>query len=864
MNKKDGGYHALFIVSIIVFYLYVFRKILFLGIVQAGDLLVPINSFQQLNAYLFNSFNYQVGVYSGYNLGIIFYGLLATLFHNPSFSQKMIYYLSMPLSAVFAYFYFNKMRFPYIMSMLLGVFFSFSPWLIGEFMTGGLDLYTFTFFLPLFTYFLWEASEKKLGWIDCLTISLILSIANSFTLQSLLVYSVIGVPFLLRGLLKMSKKTMLYNYLLLAIAAIISVLSNLYSLNPYLSAYSGAMISSKSFFSSFTSSTAKNLTIYLYFLNISTVLIALFSLFTKKIKDTIFQMCLAIFSMTFFYFYSNINNKFVQEIITILLPPFLNFDMYLFVSWTLCFLSVIYFIKDFILDKEIIVAKFEKKQKIRKAVKHSWFLAPIFLILIITSVFASIQPVQDRDYGQYFFLGDFNFNHEIVPKQYFELQDFLLQHNISFGFSYHTIIVPETPGYIIPFYIGSTMIPGFLGLFPPKIFEPLIQQLQQNNEINTLTIMSILGIKYIAVMPNVKTNWNGWNGTPNIGMWGDEDFFNGYWKYYYDIFANWTLLKMVYSKDNLTVFENTLIKSPILQVNDNAYLENLIEGNFTGNYLIKPFGSNLAKIEKTDNGNGWYISSYGQASYESLNTTTFKIFFGTDGIELYQPDVNLYPNTYYLVSFDFVQLTHNTIYASSFGYWNSFMGLYWNKGTGSNISGACVDTLPPGNFSGHVVYLCKTPSYPSNITAEFALFAEPPLQQGAVNYVSFSNIVLVAVNATPKLYTFNQPNFSSSGVTIHVFNIKHINKQSLLLFDVTYSPLWRARTQNGLTIYPTKTPFDTLAFNITNFNGQTLVVYFQGQTIYYLTLIISFLTYAALIAMLILVTVRRFPHVNRR
>ena len=67
MNKKDGGYHALFIVSIIVFYLYVFRKILFLGIVQAGDLLVPINSFQQLNAYLFNSFNYQVGVYSGYN-----------------------------------------------------------------------------------------------------------------------------------------------------------------------------------------------------------------------------------------------------------------------------------------------------------------------------------------------------------------------------------------------------------------------------------------------------------------------------------------------------------------------------------------------------------------------------------------------------------------------------------------------------------------------------------------------------------------------------------------------------------------------------------------------------------------------------
>jgi len=142
----------------------VFRKILFLGIVQAGDLLVPINSFQQLNAYLFNSFNYQVGAYSGYNLGIIFYGLLATLFHNPSFSQKMIYYLSMPLSAVFAYFYFNKMRFPYIMSMLLGVFFSFSPWLIGEFMTGEPGfVYLYVFYL-LFTYFYGKRAKK--AWMD--------------------------------------------------------------------------------------------------------------------------------------------------------------------------------------------------------------------------------------------------------------------------------------------------------------------------------------------------------------------------------------------------------------------------------------------------------------------------------------------------------------------------------------------------------------------------------------------------------------------------------------------------------------------------------------------------------------------------
>jgi len=191
------------------------------------------------------------------------------------------------------------------------------------------------------------SERKKLGWIDCLTISLILSIANSFTLQSLLVYSVIGVPFLLRGLLKMSKKTMLYNYLLLAIAAIISVLSNLYSLNPYLSAYSGAMISSKRLFLKLYFINGKKFNNLPLFSEYIDVLIALFSLFTKKIKDTIFQMCLAIFSMTFFYFYSNINNKFVQEIITILLPPFLNFDKYLFVSWTLCFLSVIYFIKVF-------------------------------------------------------------------------------------------------------------------------------------------------------------------------------------------------------------------------------------------------------------------------------------------------------------------------------------------------------------------------------------------------------------------------------------------------------------------------------------------------------------------------------------
>jgi len=597
--RRELALLALFVAVVAALYLYLYRNILGVGLLQASDFGVPPANIQQLEAYLLNAYSFQSLGPGGFAPVIILQGLMGIAAGSPAIAQKVFYYPSMPLAALTAYFLLYKMRYRWSLRAPLAILYSLSPWMIGEFMTGEPGaVYLYALF-PLVAYFLWRAGEAKLSALDAMLLALLLAAASGATLQSLFVYAALGLPFIVRFLLRLRPRDAAHNLLALLAAAALGVASISYSLEPYLAAYSGESAApSSSLFGAFLSQPAMALTPYLCLLSAAVGALAAAELLTGASGEREYLLSSAVVAASFLLIYATIASPATQGAfrgLLLLLAPFQNWDKWALVEWNAAFLGLVMFLRP-------AAGPSRPRAGGRKMLGVAVVAALVLSVLLVSTVYATIQPEGAHDYGLYFLQGEFNFPQQQVPPQYQELENFLLSRGAGFGYSFRTIIVPGTPGYNInPFYMGSQMVPGFLGLMPPSTANLILSGVQQNDQALSLLPLTLLGVKYIAVIRNLPTGWPYWNSTPNINWWGGMGLFNGYWTYYNETFSGWTLLRPVYSAPGIVVYENELLRSPVLEVTNAALLRDLDSGNLTAAARMidyTPAGPSIAGVRQ--------------------------------------------------------------------------------------------------------------------------------------------------------------------------------------------------------------------------------------------------------------------------
>ena len=599
--RRELALLAVFVAIVAALYLYLFRNILDVGLLQAVDLGVPPANVQQFEAYLLDAYNFQTQVPNGAAPGILLQGLIGLVTGSPALAQKIYYYPSMPLAALTAYFLLYRMRYRWSLRIPLAILYSLSPYMIGQFMAGSPGFVYLYALFPLVAYFLWRAGEARLTLLDSLLLALVLAAADGVTLESIFVYAVLGLPFVVRFLLRLRPRDAAHNLLALVAAAALGVASVSYSLEPYLAAYSGASAAPSSslfsLFSSFLSPQAVALTPYLCLLSAAVGALAAAELLTDASGERAYLLSSAAVAASFLLIYVTITSPVTQDAFHALLPllsPFLDWEKWALVEWNAAFLGLVMFLRP-------AAGAGGARRGEGKPLGMAVAAALVLSVLLVSTVYLSVQPESAHEYGLYLFQGEFNFPRQQVPPQYPELENFLLSHGASFGYSFHTLIVPETPGYIVPFNLGSHMVPGSLGLMPPSTANLILSGIQQNDQAHSLLPLTLLGVKYIAVIQNVPTGWPYWNSTPNLGWWGDMCFFNGYWTYYNETFSGWTLLRHVYSAPGIVVYENELLRSPVLEVTNAALLRDLDSGNLTAAARMidyTPAGPSIAGVRQ--------------------------------------------------------------------------------------------------------------------------------------------------------------------------------------------------------------------------------------------------------------------------
>ena len=246
-----------------------------------------------------------------------------------------------------------------------------------------------------------------------------------------------------------------------------------------------------------------------------------------------------------------------------------------------------------------------------------------------------------------------HFDKTQIKPQYEYLLKYLESHGASYNLGFHTIILPENPSYTLPFYIGSEMIPGYEGLFNHSISTTIINGINTQNS-NFLMLLSVLGIKYIAVMNIPASTWYGSNSTPQLSFWGDHNIFIGNYTCYLKDFNNITGLTDVYKNNGLWLFENKYYKSPILESNY-TYINDVLSGNFDKMYTVKNISTNVL------NNPEWCYSGGNYTINSDLNFTLYK---STSDLFICNY-TSLLPNATYELSFNFNTTGTDNLYYGS-------------------------------------------------------------------------------------------------------------------------------------------------------------------------------------------------------
>ena len=661
LNAFRGSTKAIIVVLLFIgINIMAMRHILLIGAFQDSDLGTGWFGIGEISR-LFSPWNfYNLGTINGPS-GFYFISSYFSILLGPGGSEKVIYYLSVFVAPFGSYILCRKLKIGYVVSILFAALFQLNPWFIGQFMTGepGFTwLYALIPFNIYFIYSIFKVPKKISGYAG---LALALSISIMFTLQSIIVYAFILSPMIIAFLYDSRNPNRLLSTLGMVFATLISIAANIYSIGPYIVAEStlssSASNNSNVLFGAFASSTAIDLRIWIFLLMIFSLLVSLF--LYKKLNNPkkIFLLATLVFQAFFTSIYFLIPSHAIAYfyIHFPVFSPFQNYDKFMLVStFFLTSILIIYAIEGNGKRQSLSGKKLneQKRQMIFKSDKMKIFKFATVLItiglMVSTSLFASIQPINQGATGINYLQGNISFPNHQVPASYYELRNFLLAQNVNFSLSPHVLVVPQNPGNILPFYVGSAMIPGYIG--PSLTLENVIKEIAVNNTMATY-LMSLLGIKYVAIMNDPgDSGWPGANGNPSLGSWGGGYFPQGNISHYTKILESWSSLLPVFKSKNLTILYNSEYVGSAYYYGQKMYLynggpygnvsvsniiDNLTKGNYYELFNTSPIGNNIISDPNLTNPSAWNFNS-GNGNANLSNNGTVELRPGSTGASLRQ------------------------------------------------------------------------------------------------------------------------------------------------------------------------------------------------------------------------------------
>ncbi|MGE9811456.1 hypothetical protein ACLIKE_08960, partial [Ferroplasma acidiphilum] len=406
-------------------------------------------------------------------------------------------------------------------------------------------------------------------------------IPSFFTLEAPFFYILVVVPFLLYISVNSGIKRAAKTALILAFSYVTIIFFNIYSISPYIDGFNGISSNSGALLGSFVNFAPAVVAKYWLLIFLFGITILTLTLVITKNNLRSFFIFFTIVSIFLVFIYPGlISNSISIYILTNipLLAPFINPSDFILYLWFELFVISAYTSTQ-IINKHIHIEKYKIKQLYKYTHKSLLIGVSIaIVILLISSATIEIQSYGSHDTDIYLFSDGTHFDKTEVSPQYMALENYLKDHGASFNLSEHTIILPENPNSTLPFYIGQQMIPGYEGLFGKNVSNAIINGINSENS-SFLMLLSLLGIRYLAVIDIPASSWSGTNGSPQLSMWGDKYIFIGNYTIYVHRLDNISKLSEVYSKNGLWIFENKYYISPILE---SKY--NLIKYLFSQNY----------------------------------------------------------------------------------------------------------------------------------------------------------------------------------------------------------------------------------------------------------------------------------------
>ena len=877
----------LFVIFVICFDLFVFRNILFISGFQSSDIdvgWIGLHGAQEL----FYPWNFENLGGASFPAGDFFISTYSSIAFGPAMAQKLTYYTSIPVASLSALLFLRRIKIDAGFSFLLSFVYQLNPWFVDEFMTGEPAMTWLFALLPLAAYFIYNSFKEPKELSNYFGLAIILAVSEMFTLQSLIVYAFLLSPFLLSLLLSrnLSRRWLSLSGIFLSI--VLSLLANFYSLGSYLSAASGLVNASSnslnSLFGGFSSLPAQSLKPWIILLFAGSILITILVLKKSRRFERVFLFSTIAFQGFFLAVYFAIPSQWVALIYLKfpLFTPFQNYDKFLLMPTVYLFSIIIFIIRGNVLQtssnksSRMISTPFSlyrHKLSVKPILKYA---SIIFVLLVLMASFtaASIQPAGSHINGDYYLHGEFSFPHNQIPKQYYELRSYLLEHGENFSLSSHVLVVPQNPGDILPFFVGETIIPGFIG--PTQYLYNVIQNIAQNQSLGSY-LMSLLGIKYVAIMGDPgDSGWPGSGGQVSEGGWGGGYFPQGNVTYYTHIMESWPSMKLAYRSDNLTILKNANYVGDayfFAQVHDpfsgdvfknltvSELVSNISSGNYFQIYNNIETGSSVVSNPDLQHYTDWNFYAYNRNA-TFLSNGTVKLVNGSKGASLLQ-NVILQPNTTYEISLSVE--THPSY--SGFppnGYIRNFVGIYWNQYTGYyGTPGASVDGYFNGNITGNRTFIFVTPQHAGKINAQIRLNYEPPLGNYTM-YTSYSNVSMHPINGSVIFNDIVKPVHlvEENSAKYEVINTSFATKGHIVL-DTFYSPEWVAVSSNGSVLHSSAGPLGLLEFNLTT-GAHIKYIYYGGGTTYFDELLVGWITVGAMSVFFIASIELQFWHRRQR
>ena len=449
-------------------------------------------------------------------------------------------------------------------------------------------------------------------------------------------------------------------------------------------------------------------------------------------------------------------------------------------------------------------------------------------LLLTSSAVVDIQSFGSHDTGIYLFSQGTHFrNTEILP-QYCELYDFLVANNASFGLSYHTVIFPENPNYTLPYYIGQQMLPGYLGFFSKNVSNQIINGINGNDS-NSLMLLSLMGVKYLAVMDIPGSTWFGTHGSPQLSMWGSNYIFVGNYSLYLSELNRLSGMKMVKHSEGLWIFENLYYEAPVLS-SKSKYFYDVATGDYYALYNTTSVSGNII------NSSHFYYSG---SNFSVTGNLSFSIARNSSEVFAYSY-LYLLPNSTYMFSFSFNTTgTSDTYYGNG---QNAGMVFYNVTASSSNIIGGTVVSVNPEiSANGSYRSMFRTPDFNSPLPAEVLFQLQPPLHHEIIN-VSVGNTSIEMINGSNMFFNLFKPvQVTETGPTSFAFS--NVTSGDQISIDQMFGGGWFLRYGNGVRTNAIPGTLGQLSFTLNASGNATVSFAFQSH--YTALVYISFISISA-------------------